>query len=158
MVPLFAFYNLCVIVLAIGLFYGVRSEVRKVWGPAFLVATGAAGLVLFLFPQNYAAGLPFTLLGLLHLIVTGIIEFFSVVAIALFWRQFRLDLRWKGFDRFSLLMVPITLALGGFSILSTWISAPYAGLADRLSIASVLFWIEVASVGLIIRGSKGSAR
>ncbi|MGA8904984.1 MAG: DUF998 domain-containing protein [Candidatus Bathyarchaeia archaeon] len=155
MVPLFAFYNVCLILLAVGLYYGIQKEVRHIWGSAFLVAAGAGGLVLFLFPQDYTAGPPFAVLDLLHLVITGIIAFFSLAAIALFWLQFRLDPRWKGYDRFSIVMLPIALTLGVLGLIS--ISAPYAGLADRLSIGSLLLWIEVASTGLIIRGSKGSA-
>lgn len=155
MVPLLAFYNVCVILLAVGVYYGIQKEVRHIWGSAFLVAAGAGGLVLFLFPQDYTAGPPFAVLGMLHLVITGIIAFFSLAAIALFWLQFRLDPRWKGYDRFSIVMLPIALTLGVLGLIS--ISAPYAGLADRLSIGSILLWIEVASIGLIIRGSKGSA-
>ena len=155
MVPLFAFYNVCLILLAVGLYYGIQKEVRHIWGSAFLVAAGAGGLVLFLFPQDYTAGPPFAVLGMLHLVITGIIAFFSLAAIALFWLQFRLDPRWKGYGRFSIVMLPIALTLGVLGLIS--ISAPYAGLADRLSIGSILLWIEVASIGLIIRGSKGSA-
>lgn len=155
MVPLFAFYNVCLIMLAVGLYYGIQKEVRHIWGSAFLVAAGAGGLVLFLFPQDYTASPPFAVLGMLHLVITGIIAFFSLAAIALFWLQFRLDPRWKGYDRFSIVMLPIALTLGVLGLIS--ISAPYAGLADRLAIGSILLWIEVASIGLIIRGSKGSA-
>ncbi|MGD0176734.1 MAG: DUF998 domain-containing protein [Candidatus Bathyarchaeia archaeon] len=155
LVPLFAFYNVCLILLAVGLFYGIQKEVRHIWGSAFLVAAGAGGLVLFLFPQDYTAGPPFAVLGMLHLVITGIIAFFSLAAIALFWLQFRLDPRWKSYDRLSIVMLPIALTLGVLGLIS--ISAPYAGLADRLSIGSILLWIEVASIGLIIRGSKGSA-
>lgn len=155
MVPLFAFYNVCLIMLAVGLYYGIQKEVRHFWGSAFLVAAGAGGLVLFLFPQDYTASPPFAVLGMLHLVITGIIAFFSLAAIALFWLQFRLDPRWKGYDRFSIVMLPIALTLGVLGLIS--ISAPYAGLADRLAIGSILLWIEVASIGLIIRGSKGSA-
>ncbi len=155
MVPLFAFYDVCLILLAVGLYYGIQKEARHIWGSAFLVAAGAGGLVLFLFPQDYTASPPFAVLGMLHLVITGIIAFFSLAAIALFWLQFRLDPRWKGYDRFSIVMLPIALTLGVLGLVS--ISAPYAGLADRLSIGSILLWIEVASIGLIIRGSKGSA-
>lgn len=154
LVPLFAFYNVCLILLAVGLSYGIQKEVRRIWSSAFLVAAGAGGLVLFLFPQDYTAGPPFALLGMLHFVITGIIAFFSLAAIALFWLQFRLDPRWKGYDRFSIVMLPIALVLGVLGLIS--ISAPYAGLADRLSIGSILLWVEVASIGLIIRGSKGS--
>lgn len=155
MVPLFAFYNVCSILLAVGLYYGIQKEVRHIWGSAFLVAAGAGGLALFLFPQDYTAGPPFAVLGMLHSVITGIVAFFSLAAIALFWLQFRLDPRWKGYDRFSIVMLPIALTLGVLGLIS--ISAPYAGLADRLAIGSILLWIEVASIGLIIRGSKGSA-
>jgi len=46
-------------------------------------------------------------------------------------------------------MLPIALVLGGFGVAS--ITTPYAGLAERLSIGSILFWIEIMSIGIIAR-------
>ena len=155
MVPLFAFYNVCVILLAVGLYYGIQKEVKHIWGPVLLVATGAGGLVLFLFPQDYPQGPPVTIFGTLHVVVAGIIVFFSLAAMALFWHHFRLDPRWKGYGRFSIVMLPIALVLGVFGVIS--LSAPYAGLAERLSIGSILFWMETVSIGLVLRSSKNPA-
>jgi hypothetical protein len=155
MVPLFAFYNVCVILLAVGLYYGIQKEVKRIWGPVFLVATGAGGLVLFLFPQDYPQVPPVTIFGTLHVVVAGIIAFFSLAAMALFWHHFRLDPRWKGYGRFSIVMLPIALVLGVFGVIS--LSAPYAGLAERLSIGSILFWMETVSIGLVLRSSKNPA-
>lgn len=159
MVPLFVFYNVCVIMLGVGLYYGIQKEVRHIWGAPFLVATGAGGVILvlflFLFPQTYPLGPPFTILATLLLIITGIIAFFALASIALFWLQFRLDPRWKGYDLFSMVMLPIALLLGVFWVIS--LSAPYGGLAERLSIGSILLWMEVVSIGLIISGAMGSA-
>jgi hypothetical protein len=155
MVPLFAFYNVCVILLAVGLYYGIQKEVKHIWGPVLLVATGAGGLALFLFPQDYPQGPPVTIFGTLHVVVAGIIVFFSLAAMALFWHHFRLDPRWKGYGRFSIVMLPIALVLGVFGVIS--LSAPYAGLAERLSIGSILFWMETVSIGLVLRSSKNPA-
>lgn len=154
LVPLFIFYNVCVILLGVGLYYGIMKELRHVWGPAFLVAAGAGGLTLFLFPQDHLTGTTFTVSSTLHLAITGIVVFFTLAGIALCWLLFRLDPRWKGYDLFSMVMLPIAVSLGILGVVS--LSAPYAGLADRLSIGSILLWMEIASVGLIMRGSKGS--
>lgn len=154
MLPLFAFYNVCVILLAVGLYYGIQKEVKHVWGPVFLTATGAGGLVLFLFPQDYPQG-PVTIFGTLHVVVAGIITFFSLAAMALFWHHFRLDPSWKGYGRFSIVMLPIALVLGVFGVIS--LSTPYAGLAERLSTGSILLWMETVSIGLVLRSSKNTA-
>jgi proteasome lid subunit RPN8/RPN11 len=155
MVPLFAFYNVCVILLAVGFYYGIQKEIKHIPGPVFLAATGAGGLVLFLFPQDYPQSPPVSIFGTLHLVVAGIVTIFSLAAMALFWHHFRLYPRWKGYGLFSIVMLPIALVLGVFGVIS--LSAPYAGLADRLSIGSILFWMETLSIGLVLRSSKNPA-
>jgi hypothetical protein len=155
MLPLFAFYNVCIILLAVGLYSGTEKEVRHVWGAAFLVAAASGGLLLMLLsranplaPGEIILSMP----GVFYLTLTGFIALCSIAAIALFWRQFRLDLRWKDYDKFSMVMLPIVIACTAFGILA--LSTPYAGLGEKISIGSVLLWMEVASIGLMTRGSR----
>jgi len=152
MLLLFGLYNVCVILLAVGLYYGIESG--HLWGPVSLVGTGALGLVLFLFPQDYPQGFPVTITGTLHVVLAGVITFLSLTAMAFFWRHFRSDLHWKNYGHFSIAMLPISTALGVFVIIS--ISAPYLGLAERLSIGSILFWMEAVSIRLILPRRKGN--
>ena len=152
MLLLFGLYNVCVILLAVGLYYGVEGE--HLWGPVSLVGTGALGLVLFLFPQDYPQGFPVTITGTVHVVLAEGIIFLSVVAMAFFWRHFRLDPHWKNYSHFSIAMLPISTALGVFAVIS--ISAPYLGLVERLAIGSILFWMEAVSIRLILPRRQGN--
>ena len=152
MLLLFGLYNVCVILLAVGLYHGIEGG--HLWGPASLVGTGALGLVLFLFPQDYPQGFPVTITGTLHVVLAGAITFLSLAAMVFFWRHFRPDPQWKNYGHFSIAMLPISTALGIFVIIS--ISAPYLGLAERLSIGSILLWIEALSIRLILPRRKGN--
>ena len=152
MLLLFGLYNVCVILLAIGLYYGIEGG--HLWGPVSLVGTGALGLVLFLFPQDYPQGFPVTITGTLHVVLAGVITLLSLTAMAFFWRHFRPDPHWKNYGNFSIAMLPISTALGIFVVIS--ISAPYVGLAERLSIGSILLWMEAVSIRLILPRRKSN--
>jgi proteasome lid subunit RPN8/RPN11 len=152
LIPLFVLYNVCVILLGLGLYYGTEKEFRHVWGPAFLIAAGTGGLILF--SLEHLTSLASNVSSTLHLVITVIIAFFTLAAIALCWLLFRPDPRWKGYDLFSLVMLPIAICLCVFAVVST--SAPYAGLADRLYVGSVLLWMEIVSLGLIMHSSRAA--
>lgn len=154
MLILFGLYNVCVILLAVGLYYGIESEGGHLWGPVSLVGTGALGLGLFLFPQDYPQGFPVTITGTLHVAISVIITLLSLMSMAFFWRHFRSDPNWKNYGHFSIVMLPISTALGVFVVIS--ISAPYLGLVERLSIGSILFWMEAVSIRLILPRRKGN--
>ena len=154
MLLLFGLYNVCVILLAVGLYYGIEGG--HLWGPVSLVGTGALGLILFLVPQDYPQGFPVTITGTLHVVVAGVITFLSLAAVGFFWRHFLPDPHWKNYGQFSIAMLPILSALGVFAVISTSISAPYLGLAERLSIGSILFWMEAVSIRLILPTRKGN--
>jgi proteasome lid subunit RPN8/RPN11 len=142
---LFGLYNVCVILLAVGLYYGIEGG--HIWGPVSLLSTGALGLALFLFPQDYPQGFPVTITGTIHVVLAGVATFLSLAAMAFFWRHFSRDPHWKHYSHFSIAMLPISSALAVFVLIS--ISAPYQGLAERLWIGSILFWMEVVSIRLI---------
>ncbi|MGA2791198.1 MAG: DUF998 domain-containing protein [Candidatus Bathyarchaeia archaeon] len=152
MLLLFGLYNVCVILLAVGLYYGIEDG--QIWGPVSLLSTGALGLALFLFPQDYPQGFPVTITGTIHVVLAEVVTFLSLAAMAFFWRNFGRDPHWKHYGHFSIAMLPISTALAVFVLIS--ISAPYQGLAERLSIGSILFWMEVVSIRLILPRTKGN--
>ncbi len=149
LVPLFALYNICVILLAVGLYLGVNKP-KLLLGPPFLAMAGTGGLVLFFFPQD-PMGPPVTLTGTMHVVIAGLIASASIISMAAFALQLRHVTGWAGYAHFSMIMLLVTLVLGPFGAIS--ITAPYAGLAERLSIGAILIWIEVMAVGLVTRKS-----
>lgn len=150
LLPLFAFYNVCVILLAIGLFFGV-DKAKFLLGPPFLAMAGTGGLVLFFFPQD-PMGPPVTFTESMHVVIASLIASASIIAMAAFSLQLRRVPSWIGYARFSMIMLLITLILGPFGAIS--ITEPYAGLAERLSIGSILLWLEVMAIGLVTRKSS----
>jgi len=144
--PLFAFYNFFVVLLAIGLFFGVKTK-KPFFGSIFLALAGIGGLVLFWFPQDYPQGPPTTFAGTMHIAVAGVIAFASLASMMAYGLGLRKTPNWNSFARFSLIWLPVALVLGAFGAIS--ITASYAGLAERFSIGSILLWIEISSIALI---------
>jgi hypothetical protein len=144
--PLFACYNLFVVILAIGLYFGVKGNKPR-FGSIFLALAGAAGLILFWFPQDYPQGSPTTFTGTMHIAIAGIIAFASLASMLSYALTLRKVPNWNRIARFCFLWLAIAIILGGFGAIS--ITTSYAGLAERLSISSILLWIEIMSITLI---------
>lgn len=148
--PLFAIYNLALISLAWGLHRSIRGTPHGRWGPAFLGAAGVAGLVLFFFPQGPSSA-PLSGLGVEHTIVAGLDALFFLLTLGFVGRRSRADPAWARFGTFTIAWLLIGIVLGGFGAAS--VNAPYAGLAERLSIGSFLIWTEVAAL-LVLRQER----
>lgn len=146
--PLFAIYNVFIIVLAVGLYFGVKAK-KPLFGSTFLAVSGISGLILYWFPQDYPQGPPTTFTGTMHVAIAGIIAFTSLASMLAFGLQLRKVHTWKQFAIFSLVWLPVALVLGALGAIS--ITTSYAGLAERLSIGSILLWIEIMSLALITR-------
>jgi hypothetical protein len=151
MAPLFAIYNLFVILFGAGLYLGIAEKKPRVTS-ALVVLVGAIGLVLFAFPQDYTQGPPVTFTGTMHVVVASLIALFSLVAMATFYVEMRHVRGWVKIAWFSIILLPIAIALGGFGAAS--ITTAYAGLAERLSIGTILVWIEVIALKLVTFNMK----
>jgi len=151
--PLFGVYNLLVVLLAVGLYFGLKGTKSKSYlGSIFLGIGGVSGLVLFWFPQDYPQGPPTTFMGTMHVAIAGVIAFASLIAILVYGLTLRKVPDWRRFARFSLVWFPVALVLGAFGAIS--ITMSYAGLAERLSIGSILVWIEIVSLYLVKHPSQ----
>ncbi len=144
--PLFAAYNLFVLLLAIGLYFGVKAK-KPLWGSIFLSIAAIGGLILFWFPQDYPQGPPTSFTGTMHVFVAGAIAFASLASILAYGLSLRKVPEWRGIAHFCLIWLPVGLVLGAFGAMS--ITTGYAGLAERLSIGSIMIWIEIMSLALI---------
>lgn len=144
--PLLAFYNVTILALAFGLQTTVLRTRFGTLGPAFLAGAGAAGLLLFAFPQGPWSD-PLSGTGVPHTIVAGFDALFFLLAMGFLWRRLQSDPMWHGYDRITLGLLVLGVILGGFGAAS--VAAPYAGLAERLSIGTFLAWSEALAVGLV---------
>jgi hypothetical protein len=151
MVPLFAIYNIFVIALAVGLYFGVEGKKPRITS-ALIAATGIDGLVLFGFPQDYPQGPPVTFTGTMHVVVAGIGALVSLLAMAALFVQLRHVKGWTKIAKISIILLPIAITVGGFGAAS--ITTPYAGLAERLSIGTILIWLEIVALGIITRNKN----
>jgi hypothetical protein len=151
MVPLFAIYNIFVIALAAGLYLGVEDKKPKITS-ALIAAAGVDGLVLFAFPQDYPQGPPVTFTGTMHVAVAGIGALVSLLAMAALFFELRRVKGWSTIAKISIILLPIAVAVGGFGAAS--ITTSYAGLAERLSIGTILVWIDIVALGVITRNKK----
>lgn len=151
MVPLFAIYNIFVIALAAALYIGVSGKKPRLTS-ALIAATGIDGLVLFAFPQDYPQGPPVTFTGTMHVAVAGIGALVSLLAMAALFFELRHVRGWGTIAKISIILLSIAIACGGFGAAS--ITTAYAGLAERLSIGTILVWIEIIALGVITRNKK----
>jgi hypothetical protein len=154
MVPLFAIYNIFVIVIAAALYIGVEGKKPRLTS-ALIAATGVDGLVLFAFPQDYPQGPPVTFTGTMHVAVAGIGALVSLLAMAALFFELRRVKGWGTIAKISIILLPIAVAFGGFGAAS--ITTDYAGLAERLSIGTILVWLEIVALGVITRNKKAGA-
>jgi Protein of unknown function (DUF998) len=144
--PLFATYNLFVILLAFGLYLGVKPK-KPLLGSTLLSIAGIGGLVLYWFPQDFPITPQMSFTGTMHVVFAAVIAFSSIAAMAAYGIALRKVPNWSKIGKLCLIWLPIAFVLGGFGAAS--ITAPYAGLAERLSIGSILLWIEVMAITLI---------
>jgi hypothetical protein len=151
MVPLFAIYNIFVIALAAGLYLGVEGKKPRLTS-ALIAAAGVDGLVLFAFPQDYPQGPPVTFTGTMHVAVAGIGALVSLLAMAALFFELRKVKGWGRIAKISIILLPIAVVVGGFGAAS--ITTAYAGLAERLSIGTILIWLEIVAVGVITRNKN----
>jgi hypothetical protein len=151
MVPLFALYNIFVIALAPGLYLGVEGKKPRLTS-ALIAAAGVDGLVLFAFPQDYPQGPPVTFTGTMHVAVAGIGALVSLLAMAALFFELRRVKGWSTIAKISIILLPIAIAVGGFGAAS--ITTAYAGLAERLSIGTILVWLEIVAIAVITRNKK----
>lgn len=143
--PLYATYNLFIILLALGLYLGIKTR-GAFFGSIFMTIAGIGGLILYWFPQDYPITVEMTFTGTMHVVFAGVIAFSSLVSMALFGVALRKASNWSKIGRLCLVWLPFAIVLGGFGAVS--VTAP-SGLAERLSIGSILLWFEVMAISLI---------
>jgi hypothetical protein len=85
----------------------------------------------------------------MHVVVAGIGALVSLLAMAALFFELCKVKGWGTIAKISIILLPIAVAFGGFGAAS--ITTAYAGLAERLSIGTILVWLEVVALGVISR-------
>lgn len=145
---LFTAYHALVIPLAVGLHRGLPKTRRGWLGPALLGTAGLLGIPLGAYarcdPGCFGAT---TFRGQLHgilVLVTVPLIFGAMFAI---WYRVRRSETWRAYARYTLLTAIVGL---GFGIAMTpFVQGPFAGLLERVNVATLLQWYVVSGVVLI---------
>lgn len=97
------------------------------------------------FPQGpWSAPLSGT--GVEHTIIAGVDALCFLLALAFLATRFSQEPNWKFESRVTGVFLVAGVVFGGFGAMS--VTAPYAGLAERLSIGTFLVWSEWVAIAL----------
>ena len=156
--PLFALYNLLVLVAGLGLFLFVREnkaergQLLGTLGAATLVAEGFFGLITLFFPEDaggMAAGISST--GMLHIVFASLSSLTTMAAILLMGLWFRKSPRVK-YGLYSFISVGIVFVSGGMAAAGVASGSAIGGLLERITIGGFMQWLFV--IGLMMYSSK----
>jgi hypothetical membrane protein len=146
--PLFALYNVLVILFGIGLFQYVKSvqkHERKlvgILGALTLVIEGLAGLLTLFFPQD-PIGSQITTTGTMHIILASVSSLTTMLSMLLLGLWFRTIPALHGVGLYSLVFLAVVFVSGGFAARTIANPSPYNGLIERVTIGGFLLWLFV---------------
>lgn len=143
---IFIVYNLLLIPFAYGLFKGLKQGWARNVILAALIINGVLGVAWTLFFPLDEGGASVSLTGQLHLIVGALVVPLIFALELSFWRAARKDIRWKGYDKFSLAIFGVTLVFGLLTV--ALVNSDYRGLFERVTTGSFLLWVEVLALKL----------
>lgn len=145
--PLFALYNILVLLFGIGVFAWAKSKLLKT-SAILLIMISASGLLMYFFPQD-PINIALTFRGLMHFILAGIEALGSILVI--FIAGFGLakvkGLEW--FKAFSIIMGSIVFLSGGLTPLAMSKLSAYFGVFERITIFSFIGWLFVFALLLV---------
>ena len=141
--PLYAAYNILLVVFAVGLYRGsLRSTLFK-WG-AWLFTIGAISGIgqVTVFRMDHV-GSPATLTGQGHIILAAVSSLLTVAATVVYGFAFRRDPMWRPLSRPSFIAAVAFVVTGPAAALS--VGGPYMGLFERITIGLFIAWVAVVS-------------
>lgn len=134
-------------VLVIGLYKRVSPPARSQIGLVLLGIWGVGVLIAMIFPINLD-GTPLTTSGMIHRI-SGPVAFLSLAAGAiLVSRRFKQDENWRSLHRSALILSWIMLAAFIMTFLNIITESGFAGLFQRILLATVVTWFILVAVRL----------
>jgi len=146
--PLFALYNILVILFGIGLFQyvrGVQRHERKLvgtLGAITLVIEGLAGFLTLFFPQD-PIGSQITTTGTMHIILASVSSLTTMLSMLLLGLWFRTIPTLRDLGLYSFIFLSVVFVSGGFAARTIANSSPFNGLIERVTIGGFLLWLLV---------------
>jgi hypothetical protein len=148
----FLFIGLLVEIFTAGLLFNVKGTRGFRFGVGFMVFFGFAMLIIGAFRTD-PVGAARTIEGRIHgLAATAAFWIFPAALLALS-PSFRKDPNWKGISLYTIitgvLAVPLVITLGVLKEQMSWF-----GLLERIVVANMIIWVEVASIKLLFLSFK----
>lgn len=155
---LFSFYNISLLIFAIGAYLDSSIDDSKKYRVAsiFLALIGLLGLSMYFFPQD-PRGAASTITGTLHIILAGIISPLTIIAIFLMGLSFRKYSELKLFAIYSYISGVIVLVSGGTAAVSVANNSIYGGLFERITIFTFMVWVLILSYIILKRKTNESS-
>ncbi len=155
---LFSFYNISLLIFAIGAYLDSSIDDSKKYRVAsiFLALIGLLGLSMYFFPQD-PRGAASTITGTLHIILAGIISPLTIIAIFLMGLSFRKYSELKLFAIYSYISGVIVLVSGGTAAVSVANNSVYGGLFERITIFTFMVWVLILSYIILKRKTNESS-
>jgi hypothetical protein len=151
--PLFLVYDLLLIAFGVGLWASAHREGRLRLIAALLIGIGVVG---FLTPPMQLRGTGDVSGDLPHIVLTGVLVLFIILAVAsgasLYSKRFRL------YSFATILTILLSGALTGVaaSRLAAGQPTPWLGIAERINIGAYLLWVAVLSIIAALHASPGA--
>jgi len=140
--------GLLVEVFTAGLLFGVRAARGFHLGIVCLVLMGFGMLLIGAFHTDPVLA-PDTVEGIIHNIAASIVFWLFPVVSLLMAPSFRRDPHWQDFFKYTLVTAVLALVLV-IAVVIMEDSTSWFGLAERILVANMIFWVEVTAVRLFI--------
>ncbi len=141
---IFCIYNLLVALFGVGLYKLSKKKLAQC-ASIFIILIGLFGFVITWFPIN-TRGTELTYIGRIHIVFVSIISLLTVLSGFFFWFAYKktnLHLFAK-ISLFAGLLFTLSRPIAAVNVMSS-----YAGLYERIPIATFLIWILLTSVLMI---------
>ena len=149
---LFGIYNVFLLIFGLGAYLDSSINSKKYDAATIiLVIIGVLGLLVLIFTQD-PRGVPATLHGTLHILLSGVTAALTIISVLLIGISLKKYSNIKGFSWFSYITAALIFISGGLGAASLANNGAYGGLFERITI--FLFMIWVMSLSYIILKDK----
>lgn len=146
---LFGIYNLFIIIFGIGAYLDTKINSKKYNAATImLVVIGILGLMVLVFTQD-PRGVPGTLNGTLHIVLSGITAALTIISVILVGLSFRSYVNLKIFSWYSYITAVLIFLSGGAGAASIANNSPIGGLFERITIFLFMIWVIALSYILL---------
>jgi hypothetical membrane protein len=146
---LFGIYNLSIVIFGLGAYMDSKIDSKKYNAAAImLVIIGILGLLVLVFTQD-PRGVPATIYGTLHILLSGITAALTIISIILVGLSFKEYPNMKVFSRYSYATSILIFLSGGAGAASLANNGFYGGLFERITIFLFMIWVIIFSYILL---------